>query len=96
MVLVAIFLVFLPIIREPMHSVVAFTIVLSGVPIYFIFVNDYKQRPKIFTTINGKYLNIITTTFKYYFYSALEYMTRYMCLLLNTSLAAQYQDEFVQ
>ena len=58
MVLVAIFLVFLPIVREPVHSIVAFTIILSGVPIYFIFVHDYKQRPKIFTTSNGTLLSM--------------------------------------
>ena len=57
MVFVAIFLVFLPIVREPVHSLVAFSIILTGVPVYFIFVHDYKQRPKIFTTINGKFVS---------------------------------------
>ena len=93
MVFVAIFLVFLPIVREPVHSIVAFIIILSGVPVYFIFVHDYKQRPKIFTTINGK----VYTSFQYnsLFHSALEYLTKYLCLLLNTSLATQYQDKFL-
>ena len=59
MVFVSIFLVFLPIIREPVHSIVAFSIILSGIPIYIIFVYDYKQRPKIFTTINGKFIRTI-------------------------------------
>ena len=63
MVFVAIFLVFLPIIREPVHSIVAFSIILSGVPVYFIFVHDYEQRPKIFTTINGKFVSIRTKQF---------------------------------
>lgn len=88
MVFVAIFLVFLPIIREPIHSIVAFSIILSGVPVYFIFVHEYKQRPKIFTTINSKsvsslFFNVVPV---------LEYMTKHLCLLLNTSLASQYQD----
>ena len=54
MVFVAIFLVFLPIIREPVHSIVAFSLILSGIPVYFIFIHEHKWRPKIFTRINGK------------------------------------------
>ena len=55
MVLVAIFLVFVPIIGEPVDTAIAVGLILPAVPVYFIFVYKYKHRPKIFTRINGKF-----------------------------------------
>ena len=56
MVLVAIFLVFVPIIGEPVDAAIAVGLILPAIPVYFIFVYKYKHRPKIFTRINGKYV----------------------------------------
>ena len=53
MVLVAIFLVFIPIIGEPVDAAIAVGLILPAIPVYFIFVYRYKHRPKIFTRING-------------------------------------------
>ena len=53
MVLVAIFLVFVPIIGEPVDAAIAVGLILPAIPVYFIFVYKYKHRPKIFTRING-------------------------------------------
>ena len=54
MVLVAIFLVFVPIIGEPVDTAIAVGLILPAIPVYFIFVYKYKHRPKIFARINGK------------------------------------------
>ena len=56
MVLVAIFLVFVPVIGEPVDAAIAVGLILPAVPVYFIFVYKYKYRPKIFTRINGKFI----------------------------------------
>ena len=53
MVLVAIFLVFVPLIGEPVDAAIAVGLILPAIPVYFIFVYKYKHRPKIFTRING-------------------------------------------
>ena len=55
MVLIAIFLVFIPIIGEPVDAAIAVGLILPAIPVYFIFVYKYKHRPKIFTRINGMY-----------------------------------------
>ena len=60
MVLVAIFLVFVPIIGEPMDAAIAVGLILPAIPVYFIFVYKYKHRPKIFTRINGTYIRMCT------------------------------------
>ena len=60
MVSVAIFLVFVPIIGEPMDAAIAVGLILPAIPVYFIFVYKYKHRPKIFTRINGMYIRTCT------------------------------------
>jgi len=91
MIFVAIFLVFLPIIREPIHTIVAFSLISSGIPVYFIFVHEHKWKPKIFTRINGNLQNLVVLIF--YVFSAS--LTKFCGALLNTSLAAQHEDEMI-
>ena len=55
MVLVATFLVFVPIIGEPVDAAIAVGLILPAIPVYFLFVYKYKHRPKIFTRINGTF-----------------------------------------
>ena len=72
MVLVAIFLVFVPIIGEPVDAAIAVGLILPAIPVYFIFVYKYKHRPKIFTRINGMFNMRICTIVH-------TYIRTYMC-----------------
>ena len=56
MLCVSVLLVTVPIYQSPVQSVVAFVGVLSGVPVYFIFVMEtpWRLRPKMLDRTSGK------------------------------------------
>ena len=56
MVVVSVFLIFLPLTTAPGLSLAAFGIILSGVPVYFIFVMErpWKLRPAFLDTCSGQ------------------------------------------
>lgn len=56
MVMVFLFLVFLPLLLKPIPSLVAFSVILLGAPVYFIFVMEkpWRLRPRFLDTISGK------------------------------------------
>ena len=54
-VLVAIFLVFVPITGEPVDAAIAVGLILPQIPVYFIFLYKYKHKPEVFTRINGTF-----------------------------------------
>ena len=56
MLLAAALLVILPLIESPIDSVVAFGIILLGVPVYFIVIFPYKYKPALFSKANGMYV----------------------------------------
>ena len=53
MLLAAVLLVILPLVEAPVDSMVAFGIILLGVPVYFIFIFPYKFKPAVFSKVNG-------------------------------------------
>ena len=55
MVVVFLFLVFLPLLLQPIPSLVAFSVILLGVPVYLCLVMERPRlRPKVFDDISGK------------------------------------------
>ena len=53
MLLAAVLLVILPLIEAPVDSMVAFGIILLGVPVYFVLIFPYKFKPAVFSKVNG-------------------------------------------
>ena len=56
MVVVAVFLVVLPLFSEPVPSLTAFGVILLGIPVYIFVVMEtpWRFRPKVFDRISGK------------------------------------------
>ena len=57
MIVVSVFLIIMPLTTEPLPSVIAFAIILSGAPVYFIFVMErpWKLRPAFLDSCSGLY-----------------------------------------
>ena len=60
MVLVFLFLVFLPLLLKPLPSLMAFSVILLGVPVYLFLVmeNPCRLRPSILDTISGEWCGV--------------------------------------
>lgn len=61
MVVVFTFLVFLPLLLQPIPSLVAFSIILLGAPVYIFLIMEkpWRLRPKLLDTISGKVSQVV-------------------------------------
>eukprot|EP00112_Aurelia_sp_Birch-Aquarium-sp1_P005715 Seg1647.13 transcript_id=Seg1647.13/GoldUCD/mRNA.D3Y31 product="Glycoprotein-associated amino acid transporter b0,+AT1" protein_id=Seg1647.13/GoldUCD/D3Y31 len=69
--IIALFLVFVPFIRSPIESTVCLLIIMTGLPIYFVFVKKQNKLPRcvpsLLKSIEGglhRYLNVVPCVYK--------------------------------